>query len=54
MKTYRGVDVQTNVFLTSALVKGEWSASRPGRFPGEEPPVPIEYEVGWTQSRSGY
>jgi hypothetical protein len=28
--------------LTSALVGGEWSDSRPGRFtPGEEPPVPI-------------
>jgi hypothetical protein len=28
--------------LTSALVGGEWSASRPGRFtPGKELPVPI-------------
>jgi hypothetical protein len=32
MKTYGGVDVCTHVFLTSALVGGEWSASRPGRF----------------------
>jgi hypothetical protein len=32
----RGVDVQIHVFLTSALVRGEWSASRPSRFtPGE-------------------
>jgi hypothetical protein len=32
MKAYGGVDVQTRVFLTSALLGGEWSASRPGRF----------------------
>jgi hypothetical protein len=39
MKAYRGVNVQTHVFLTSALVGGEWSASRPGRFtPGEIAP----------------
>jgi hypothetical protein len=31
MKTYEGVDIQTHVFLTSALV-GEWSASRVGHF----------------------
>jgi hypothetical protein len=36
MKTYGGVDVQTHVFLTSALTGGEWSASRPGRFTPEE------------------
>jgi hypothetical protein len=30
---------QTYVCLTSALVRGEWSASRPGRFtPGERAP----------------
>jgi hypothetical protein len=49
MKAYGGVDVQINIFLTSALVGGEWSASRPGRFtPGKKTPVPIVYEVGWT------
>jgi hypothetical protein len=32
MKTYGRVDVYIHVFLTSALVGGEWSASRPGRF----------------------
>jgi hypothetical protein len=42
MKTYGGVDVQTHVFLTSALVGGEWSASRPGRVtPVKEPLVPV-------------
>jgi hypothetical protein len=32
VKTYGGVDVYTHVFLTSALVGGEWLASRLGRF----------------------
>jgi hypothetical protein len=32
-----------------ALVGGEWSASRPGRFtPGKKHPVSIVQEVGWT------
>jgi hypothetical protein len=36
MMTYGGVDVWTHVFLTSALVGVEWSASRPGCFtPGD-------------------
>jgi hypothetical protein len=38
MKAY----VEMDIFLTSALVGGEWSASLPGRFtPGKKPPVPI-------------
>jgi hypothetical protein len=32
MKAYRGVDVQIHIYLTSALVGGEWSASCPCRF----------------------
>jgi hypothetical protein len=32
MKMYEGVDVKINIFLTSALVEGEWSASCPGSF----------------------
>jgi hypothetical protein len=32
MKAYGRVDVYIHVFLTSALVGGEWSVSRPGRF----------------------
>jgi hypothetical protein len=40
MKTYGGVDVYTHVFLISALVGGERSASRPCRFtPGERAPI---------------
>jgi hypothetical protein len=39
MKVYGRVDVQIHILLTSALVKGEWSASYPGRFtPGERSP----------------
>jgi hypothetical protein len=49
MKAYGGVDVYIHIFLTSSLVGGEWSASRPGRFtPGKDTPVPIGLEVGWT------
>jgi hypothetical protein len=39
MKPYGGMDVYIHDFLTSALVGGEWSASRLGRFiPGERAP----------------
>jgi hypothetical protein len=31
MKAYGGLEVHIHVFLTSAVVEGEWSASRPGR-----------------------
>jgi hypothetical protein len=36
MKAYGGVDVEINIFLNSALVGGEWSDSRHGRFTPEE------------------
>jgi hypothetical protein len=39
MKTTGGSGCTHPVFLTSALVGGEWSASRPSRFtPGERAP----------------
>jgi hypothetical protein len=39
MKAYGGLDVQIHIFLTSAIVGGEWSASSPDRFtPGEKAP----------------
>jgi hypothetical protein len=48
-----GVDVQTHVFLTSALVGGEWSASRPGRFTaGEISPV-THRTGGWAEPTAG-
>jgi hypothetical protein len=34
MKTYGGVDVQTHVFLTSALVGDDWSAHLIGGWVG--------------------
>jgi hypothetical protein len=33
MKMYGGVEVQIHVFSSSALVAGEWSASRPANLP---------------------
>jgi hypothetical protein len=49
------VDVQIHVFLTSALVEGEWSASRPGRFAtGERAPrYTLGSKLGGPQSQSG-
>jgi hypothetical protein len=39
MMAHEGVEVYLRSFLTSALDRGEWSASRPGRFTsdGEAP-----------------
>jgi hypothetical protein len=40
------MDVYIHVFLTSALVGGEWSTSRPGRFiPGERAPRTVLDDV---------
>jgi hypothetical protein len=48
MKMYVGVEVQLHVFLTSVLVVGEWSASRPGRF------TPGTHWIGsWVGPRAG-
>jgi hypothetical protein len=48
-----GVDVQTYVFLTSTLIGGEWSASRPGHFtPGERAPG-THWIGGWVDPRAG-
>jgi hypothetical protein len=49
MKTYGGLDVSMHVFLTSALVGGEWSASRPGRFT----PPRIHWIGSWVDLRAG-
>jgi hypothetical protein len=41
-------------FLTSALLEGEWSASRPGRFiPGEIAPPGTHWMGGWDDLRAG-
>jgi hypothetical protein len=48
MKTYGEVDVQIDVFLTSALVGGEWPASPPAeRAPGNH------WVGGWVGPRTG-
>jgi hypothetical protein len=52
MKAYVGVDVHIHIFLTSALVGGEWSTSRPGRFtPGERAPC-THWIGGWVDLRA--
>jgi hypothetical protein len=45
MKTYGGVKVYIHVFLTSALVAGEWLASHSGRFTLREPPVHLSQDI---------
>jgi hypothetical protein len=48
MKVYGGVDVYINVFFTSALVGGEWSASGLSRF------TPGTHLIGgWMGPRTG-
>jgi hypothetical protein len=54
MKMCGGQDVEIHVYLTLALVGGEWSASRPGRFtPGEITRYPLNRGLGEPQNRSG-
>jgi hypothetical protein len=53
MKIYGGVDVQIQVFLTSALVGGEWSASRPARFTAGERTPGTHWIGGWVGPRAG-
>jgi hypothetical protein len=52
MNTYGGV---APPFLTSALGRGEWSASRSGRFTPREraPRYPLDRRLGGPQNRSG-
>jgi hypothetical protein len=52
MKTYWGVEVYFQAFLTSALDGGEWSASRPGRFTPRERTARIHWIGGWVGPRA--
>jgi hypothetical protein len=53
MMTYGGVDVQIHIFLTSALVGGEWSDSRPCRFTPLERAPYTHWIGGWVDPRAG-
>jgi hypothetical protein len=53
MKTYEGVDVEIHIFLTSARVGGEWSASRPSRFTSGERAPGTHYIGGWVGLGAG-
>jgi hypothetical protein len=53
MEAYGEVDVWIHVFLTSALVGGEWSASRPGRVTFGERAFDTHRIGGWMGPRTG-
>jgi hypothetical protein len=42
-----------HIFLISALVGGEWSASRPGRFTHGEIALGTHWIGGWVDLRAG-
>jgi hypothetical protein len=52
MNAYRGVNVQTHVFLTSTLVGGEWSASLHGLFTPKERSPGTHWIGGWVDPRA--
>jgi hypothetical protein len=54
MKTYGRVVTYLHAFLTSALDRREWSASRPSCFtPGERDTIPVLQDVGWAPEPAG-
>jgi hypothetical protein len=53
MKAYGRVNVYIHIFLTSALVGGEWSASRPCRFTPEKRTLVTHWIGGWVDPRAG-
>jgi hypothetical protein len=53
VKAYGRVDVYMHVFLTSALVGGGWSVSRPGRFTHEEIVPDTQWKGGRLDPRTG-
>jgi hypothetical protein len=53
MKTYGGVDILFQVFLTSALVRGKWSDSRPSCLTPGERALGSHWIGGWVDPRTG-
>jgi hypothetical protein len=54
MKACGGVNIYIyHIFLTSALVGGEWSASLPGRFTPRESAPGTHWIGGWVDPRAG-
>jgi hypothetical protein len=53
MKAYVGVDVYDPLFLTSALVGGDRSTSRTGRFTPGERAHGTHWIGGWVDLRAG-
>jgi hypothetical protein len=48
-----GVDVSIHIFLTSAVIGGEWSASRTGRFNPGEGATSTHWIGVWVDPRAG-
>jgi hypothetical protein len=53
MKEYGGVDVYIHIFLTLALVGGEWPASCPSPFTAGERAPCTHWIGGWVGPRAG-
>jgi hypothetical protein len=53
MKAYEEVDVYIHVFLTSALVGGEWSASCTCHFTPGKRTLSAHWIGGWVGPRAG-
>jgi hypothetical protein len=52
MKVYGGVKIQIHIVLTSALVGGEWSASRSCHFTSGERATGTHWIGGWVDPRA--